>query len=126
MLSKKRVHLQQFSIIHLPNSDLTYIRNPERNKIMCVPFYFLKTYIRNPSLFFISFLGNLSRAHSQTSHLYAAHFIYRICSQDTANLLFCPHHTWHNQRTTVTPVFPKKTKCKPICMPGSSSMHIVT
>jgi hypothetical protein len=26
----------------------------------------------------------------------------------------------------VTPVFPKKTKCKPICMPGSSFMHIVT
>jgi hypothetical protein len=28
--------------------------------------------------------------------------------------------------TSVTPVFPKKTKCKPICMPGSSFMHIVT
>jgi hypothetical protein len=27
---------------------------------------------------------------------------------------------------TVTPDFPKKTKCKPICMPGSSFMHIVT
>jgi hypothetical protein len=26
---------------------------------------------------------------------------------------------------TVTPVFPKKTKCKPICMSGSSFMHIV-
>jgi hypothetical protein len=26
---------------------------------------------------------------------------------------------------TVTPVFPKKTKCKPICMPGSIFMHIV-
>jgi hypothetical protein len=26
----------------------------------------------------------------------------------------------------VTPVFPKKTKCKPICMLGSSFMHIVT
>jgi hypothetical protein len=26
----------------------------------------------------------------------------------------------------VTPEFPKKTKCKPICMPGSSFMHIVT
>jgi hypothetical protein len=25
----------------------------------------------------------------------------------------------------VTPVFPKKTKCKPICMPGSSFTHIV-
>jgi hypothetical protein len=26
----------------------------------------------------------------------------------------------------VTPVFPKETKCKPICMPGSNFMHIVT
>jgi hypothetical protein len=26
----------------------------------------------------------------------------------------------------VTPDFPKKTKCKPICMPASSFMHIVT
>jgi hypothetical protein len=25
----------------------------------------------------------------------------------------------------VTPIFPKKTKCKPICMPGSIFMHIV-
>jgi hypothetical protein len=32
MPSKKRVHLQQFGIIQLPNTDLTYIRNPERNK----------------------------------------------------------------------------------------------
>jgi NAD kinase len=24
----------------------------------------------------------------------------------------------------VTPVFPKKTKCKPMCIPGSSFMHI--
>ena len=28
--SKKRVYLQQFGIIHLPNPDLTYIRNSER------------------------------------------------------------------------------------------------
>jgi hypothetical protein len=34
MPSKKKVHLQQFDIIHLSNSDLTYIKNPERNKIM--------------------------------------------------------------------------------------------
>jgi hypothetical protein len=25
---------------------------------------------------------------------------------------------------SVTPDFPKETKCKPICMPGSSFMHI--
>jgi hypothetical protein len=29
-------------------------------------------------------------------------------------------------RKTVTPAFPKKTKCITICMPGSSFMHIVT
>jgi hypothetical protein len=34
MPSKKIVHLQQLDIIHFPNPDLTYIRNPERNKIM--------------------------------------------------------------------------------------------
>jgi hypothetical protein len=43
---KKRVHLQQFGIIHLSNTDPTYIRNPERNKIMFVPFHLLKTYLR--------------------------------------------------------------------------------
>jgi hypothetical protein len=42
MQSKKRIHLQQFVIIHLPNPDLTYIRNPERNKTMYVPFHLLK------------------------------------------------------------------------------------
>ena len=30
MPSKKRVYLQQFGIIHLPNPNLTYTRNPER------------------------------------------------------------------------------------------------
>jgi hypothetical protein len=54
MLSKKRVHLQQFGVIHLPNPDLTYIGNPKRNEIMFMPFHLLKTYIRNPSLFFFS------------------------------------------------------------------------
>jgi hypothetical protein len=29
-------------------------------------------------------------------------------------------------RQIVTPDFPKETKCLPICMPGSSFMHIVT
>jgi hypothetical protein len=50
-----RVHLQQFGTIHLSNLDLTYIKNPEWNKIMFVPFHLLKTYIRSPSLFFIYF-----------------------------------------------------------------------
>jgi hypothetical protein len=39
---KKGIHLQQFGIIHLPNQDLTYIRNPGRNKIMYVLFHLLK------------------------------------------------------------------------------------
>jgi hypothetical protein len=55
MQSKKRVHLQQFDIIHLSNPDLIYIMNLERNKIMFVSFHLLKTYIMNPFLFFISF-----------------------------------------------------------------------
>jgi hypothetical protein len=32
MVSKKRVHLQQFGIIQLQNPDLTYNRNPEREQ----------------------------------------------------------------------------------------------
>jgi hypothetical protein len=32
-------------MIHLSNPDLTYIKNPERNKIMLMPFHLLKTYI---------------------------------------------------------------------------------
>jgi hypothetical protein len=55
MPSKKKVHLQQFGMIHLPNPDLIYITNPERNKILFVSFHLLKTYIRNHSLFFIYF-----------------------------------------------------------------------
>jgi hypothetical protein len=39
---KKRIPLQQFGIIHLSNPNLTYIRNPERNKIMYVLFHLLK------------------------------------------------------------------------------------
>jgi hypothetical protein len=52
MQSTKRVYLQQFRIIHLINLDLTYIRNPEREKIMFVSFHLLKTYIKNRSLFY--------------------------------------------------------------------------
>jgi hypothetical protein len=33
---------------------------------------------------------------------------------------------WNFISLVVTPAFPKKTKCIPICMPGSSFMHIVT
>jgi hypothetical protein len=76
MPSKKRVNLQQFGIIHLPNPDLTYIGNPERNIIMFMTFYLLKTYIRNPSLFFISFSpshlqGNTDGNHDPRAHIYS-------------------------------------------------------
>jgi hypothetical protein len=33
---------------------------------------------------------------------------------------------WCVATVCVTPDFPKETKCKHICMPGSSFMHIVT
>jgi hypothetical protein len=56
MSNKKRVHLQQFGKIHLSNPDLIYIRNPERNKMLFMSFHLLKTYIKNPSLLFISFI----------------------------------------------------------------------
>jgi hypothetical protein len=68
MPSKKRVHLQQFGIIHLPNPDLTYIMNPERNKIMFMPFHLLKTYIRNLSLFFISFSPSHLQGNDDGNH----------------------------------------------------------
>jgi hypothetical protein len=41
---------------------------------------------------------------------------YRVLNLDTNQIL----------ETYVTPTFPKKTKCIPICMPGSSFMHIAT
>jgi hypothetical protein len=69
MQSKKRIHLQQFGIIHLPNLDLTYIRNPERNKIMYMcPSTSWKTYIRNPSLFFICFSPSHLEGNNDGNH----------------------------------------------------------
>jgi hypothetical protein len=59
MQSKKRIHLQQFGIIQLPNPDLTYIRNPERNKIMYVPFHLLKN-LHQESFFILYFFFTLS------------------------------------------------------------------
>jgi hypothetical protein len=50
MPSKKIVHLQQFDTIYLPNSDLTYMRNPERETKLCYVFPPLETYIRNPEI----------------------------------------------------------------------------
>jgi hypothetical protein len=42
MSSKKRVYLQQFDIIHLSNSDLTYIRNLRETKLSLSPSTFWK------------------------------------------------------------------------------------
>jgi hypothetical protein len=68
MLSKKRVNLQQFGIIHLPNPDLTYTRNPKRNKILFMAFHLLKTYIGNSSLFFISFSFSHLKGNADGNH----------------------------------------------------------
>jgi hypothetical protein len=37
-------------MIHLPNPDLTYIRNPERETKLCYALSPLKTYIRSPEI----------------------------------------------------------------------------
>jgi hypothetical protein len=68
MQSKKRGHLQQFGIIHFPNPDLIYIRNPERNKIMFVLFHLLKAYIRNSSLSFIFFSPSHLEGNDDGNH----------------------------------------------------------
>jgi hypothetical protein len=87
MPSKKRVHLQQFGIIQLPNLDLTYIRNPEKNKIMFMSFHLLKTYIRNPSLFFISFSPSHLQGNADGNHDPCAH----ICMRGgDAKFIFLP------------------------------------
>jgi hypothetical protein len=49
MQSEKRVHLQQFDIIHLPNSNLIHIRNLERNKIMQESFSILYFFFHPPT-----------------------------------------------------------------------------
>jgi hypothetical protein len=84
---KKRVHVQQFGIIHLSNPDLIYIRNPERNTILFVPFHLLKTYIRNPSLFFISFFTLPPRGKHRWQPRSAR--IYTRGEVNFAKFLFC-------------------------------------
>jgi hypothetical protein len=53
-LVKKKEFISNNLAIHLPK-PLTYIRNPEGNKIMFILFHLLKIYIRNHFLFFIFF-----------------------------------------------------------------------
>jgi hypothetical protein len=88
MPNKKWVHLQQFDIIHLPNPDLIYIRNPERNKILFMSFHPLKTYIRNPSLLFISFF-TLPPTGKRRWQPRSAHAYIRVGSWVLPSLYFC-------------------------------------
>jgi hypothetical protein len=85
---KKRVHLQLFGIIQLPNPNLTYIMNPERNEIMFMPFHLLKTYIRNPSLFFVSFFTPTYRETPMATTIGAR--IYARGQVSFAKFLFLP------------------------------------
>jgi hypothetical protein len=76
MQSKKRIHLQQFGIIHLPNPDLIYIRNPERNKILCVPFHLLENLHQESfSILYFFFTlpprGNNDGNHDPRAHICA-------------------------------------------------------
>jgi hypothetical protein len=100
MPNKKRVHLQQFGIIHLPNTDLTYIRNSERNKKFLFPF-------RNHSLFFISFFHPPTYARGEVSF---------------AKFLFLP--SWFAKLKAIFLVLPKSYGCQvdlPSCRSCSES-----
>jgi hypothetical protein len=111
MPSKKRVHLQQFGIIHLPNTDLTYIRNSERNKKFFMSFHLLETYIRNPSLFFISFFHPPTYARGEVSF---------------AKFLFLP--SWFAKLKAIFLVLPKSYGCQvdlPNCRSCSDSPRVV-
>jgi hypothetical protein len=69
-------------------------------------------------------------------HPFTPHLVVLAIEVWRTRTLFLVRHPWildwlesiktRTSSDTVTPVFPKKTKCKPICMPGSSFMHIVS
>jgi hypothetical protein len=69
MSSKKRVHLQQFGIIHLSNTDLPYIRNPERNKKIFMPSTSWK--LTSGILLYSSFLFSPSHLEGNGARIYA-------------------------------------------------------
>jgi hypothetical protein len=50
---------------------------------------------------------------------------HRVALPPRVNLLQISQSSLGKMIQVVTPDFPKKTKCKPICMPGSIFMHIV-
>jgi hypothetical protein len=73
--------------------------------------------------------GNSGDAVTQTSTGYFLNQMFMFISCIIMNIVMfnCGLNihtcTWI---VSVTPDFPKETKCIPICMPGSSFMHIVT
>jgi hypothetical protein len=54
--------------------------------------------------------------------------LWELCTQPTKPTGQSPYFLVYESEAIllITPVFPKKTKCITICMPGSSFMHIVT
>jgi hypothetical protein len=73
----KGAHLQPFVVIHLPNLDLTYTRNPERNKIMFMLFHLLKTCMRIPSLLLFLFSPSHLPRNNDANHKLRA-YIYAL------------------------------------------------
>jgi hypothetical protein len=89
MQSKKRIHLQQFGIIHLPNPDLTYIKNPERNKIMYALFHLLKN-LHQESFSIIYFFFTLPPRGKQRWQPRSAARIYARGEVSFVKFLFLP------------------------------------
>jgi hypothetical protein len=85
---KKRIHLQQFGIIHLPNPDLTYIRNPERNKIIYVPFHLLKN-LHQESFSILYFFFTLPPRGKQRWQPRSAHAYMRVGRWVLPSFYFC-------------------------------------
>jgi hypothetical protein len=74
---------------------------------------------------FTSAIGQLTEESSMTCKLPASPTCH-LCNQEDETMEHIPMYPLILHATCVTPVFPKKTKCKRICMLGSSFMHIVT
>jgi hypothetical protein len=52
----------------LANPKSNLYQEPEKNKIIFIPFYLLKTYISNPYLFFISFFTLPPKGNTDGNH----------------------------------------------------------
>jgi hypothetical protein len=88
-VKKKGIHLQQFGIIHLPNQDLTYIRNPGRNKIMYVLFHLLKN-LHQESFSIIYFFFTLPPRGETTKATTIARAYMRVGRWVLPSFLFLP------------------------------------